>query len=419
MRTMRGAAIMALALAACGGGGDGADGSGSGSSTTEPTSSGTESGEPPTTSSASEAVPNPQCPLLPAKVDSDLTVGPDCVRLDRTEVVGGATLTLAPGTEVMVLAGGFLHVDPNGENSALISEGSEDDPIRFHTVLPGGGPGQWECVRIGPNSAASKITHTRFEDGGAACSAGGDKPSTTLDIHAPMVAFSHNEVRFSAGHGVLLRDAGLVREFEANRFSSNALPSLRVAPAAVIYLGSGQEFVDSEDLIEVEGTFDSINEAGTWSYQSAPYRLLDYVQIGKDGDVTIEAGTVIQLGGSSLEAFAGDLHVAGTADKPVVFTSAEAAPQAGDWGCLLYTSTTSPPKIEHAIFEYAGNGIGCSGAAYKAALAGPDTMQITGSTFRELAGAAIRSAACNPAWCDNTFEGVDPIFQCNDAPMCP
>lgn len=410
---------MTITLAACGGGGSGS-GSGGETGTTEATGTGTDTAEPPTTSGDSEGMTTGEdpCPLLPATVDSDLTVGPGCVRLDRTEVVGGATLTLAPGTEVMVLPGGYLNVGPFGDNSALVSEGGEDTPTSFRSIAAAPAAGDWQCVRIGPGSAASRITNTTFDHGGAACAASGDNPKATLDIHAPMAAFSRNEVRESAGHGVLLRDAGLAREFAGNLFASNALASLRVAPAAVLYLDPGQSFLDSDDLIEVEGTFDSIKEVGTWSYQSVPYRLLNYVQIGKDGAVTIEAGTVIQLDGSSLEAFAGELRVAGTADAPVIFTSAEASPQPGDWGCLLYTSTTSPPRIEHAIFEYAGNGIGCSGAAYKAALAGPDTMQITGSTFREIAGVAIRSSACNPAWCDNTFEGVDPIFECNDAPMC-
>ncbi|MDC0666290.1 hypothetical protein [Nannocystis radixulma] len=403
-------------LASCGDSG-GAEGSGSESGTTD-TSTGTgTTADVPTTTEPTTGDP---CPMLPETVDTDMDFGPGCVRMYRTNIVDGATLTLVAGTTVHVDAGGFLHAGPANDNSALVIEGTEAEPVQFRSAAEAPQAGDWQCVRIGNGSSASRIVHARFEHGGQACDAIGSRPETTLDIHAPAEAFSYNEVRASASHGVILGDNALIRGFEANTFADNARASLRVAPAALLRVPGGQVFVDADDVVEVEGTFDAIEEPGTWSAQTVPYRLLGYVQVNSDGDVTVEAGTVVQLDGSSLEVFAGKLRVAGTEAAPVLFTSAQDGPQAGDWGCVVYTSVGAPPQIEHAIFEYAGNGQGCTGAEHTAALAGPATMELTGVTFRELAAAAIHSNdACNPAWCDNTFEGVDPLFDCLDPPMCP
>jgi hypothetical protein len=414
---MRSATTFVWLLAACGDSG-GAEGGGSGSSTTTEDTSTTDA--VPTGTDSEGMTTGDPCPLLPETVDDDMTVGPGCVRMYRTDIVDGATLTIVAGTTVQVEAGGFLHAGPYGDNSVLVVEGTEAEPVRFQSAAATPVPGDWQCVRIGTGSSNSKIVWTVFEHGGQACDAVGNRPETTVEINAAALAFSFNTVRASASHGVILADGGVVREFRDNSFADNARASLRVAPAALLSVPGGQVFADADEVVEVEGTFDEIDAPGTWSAQAVPYRVLEYLQVGPEGDVTLAAGTVVQFDGSSLEVFAGKLHVAGTAEAPVLFTSAQAAPQAGDWGCVVYSSVTAPPQIDHAVFEYAGNGVGCTGAEHRAALVGPETMQIAGTTFRELAGAAIRSnSTCDPAWCDNTFEAVDPLFECADPPVCP
>ncbi|MBA3545730.1 MAG: hypothetical protein H0T76_04535 [Nannocystis sp.] len=410
--------ILILAAAGCNDDG-GADGgaSGTGSST-----GGSSTVATPTTSGASEGTTaGDPCPLLPEVVDEDLSVGPGCIRLQRSVVTAGATLTIVADTEVMVEAGGFLNVSPNNGAATLVIAGQTDAPVHFRSAAAEPGAGDWQCVRIGSGGSASRVEWAVFEHGGQGCMASGDQPETTLDIHAALDTFSDNQVRASAGHGVILGDDAPVRAFARNTFADNARASLRVAPAALLHVDGDQVFVDADDRVEIEGTFDAVDEPGTWSAQTVPYLIPAYLEISGDGDVAIAAGTVVELDGGSLEVFAGKLHIAGTAQAPVRFTSARAAPQAGDWGCVIYSSVTSPPLIEHAVFEYAGNGERCSGAKYKAGLVGPETMSITGSTFREISGPAILSTGiCDPAWCDNTFESPDPIFSCSDAaPVCP
>jgi hypothetical protein len=95
--------------------------------------------------------------------------------------------------------------------------------------------------------------------------------------------------------------------------------------------------------------------------------------VGKAGApamLTIEAGVTIKFSkhassGLHIQRFSGTepstgaLRVQGTADKPVVFTSNEAAPAPGDWlGIMLRGIPDTRTKIEYARVEYAGGDTG-------------------------------------------------------------
>jgi hypothetical protein len=83
------------------------------------------------------------------------------------------------------------------------------------------------------------------------------------------------------------------------------------------------------------------------------------------------------------------------AAKPIVFTSTESDPAAGDWvGIFLEAITASGNVIEHAVFEYAGgasgtSSFGCGPRSNDAALLifeRPDDAFIQNTTFRNNAG---------------------------------
>jgi hypothetical protein len=108
-----------------------------------------------------------------------------------------------------------------------------------------------------------------------------------------------------------------------------------------------------------------------------------------------------------MDVFNANLIVAGTATAPVTFSSSFDNPAAGDWGCLFFSSPTGTPRFDYAVFEYAGNGQGCTGANYEGALLVPASAIVRNSTFRNIDGFAIQSAECNVGdWCENSFESV-------------
>lgn len=405
-------AAIAAVLVACGSSGEDTASAGAGGTAATGTSSGTAGGGG-----------GGACELLPEIVDTDTDVGPGCVRLDRT-TVKGATLTIAPGTTVLVEPSGYLSLsDESG--STLVAKGTEDDPIVFKSGAETPLPGDWQCIYLGTGASASEIEHATFAHGGQRCAATGAALEAALVVMAPVRRIAHVTVEDSQNHGVLIGPDAGVRAFEQNTFAGNGKASIRVALPQVLSLGAPNTFSDADDVIEIDSKF-SLKGKGTWRKQAVPFRSSGF-QISPDSEVTIEAGTRIELTGGSIDAFAATLNLAGTEDEPVVITSAQSSPQAGDWGCLVYSNASEiTPIIDYAILEYGGSGQGCLGSNEPTLLWVPPSARITNSVFRHSEGTAIKtSGTCDTAaWCSaNTFEDIAfGPFECglsNEETACP
>jgi len=122
--------------------------------------------------------------------------------------------------------------------------------------------------------------------------------------------------------------------------------------------------------------------------------------------IRFQAGTFIEIGhrGSRIVA-------QGTAEKPIVFTSASSSPQRGDWVGLVLDDTIGESSLDHAIIEYAGQpSHGGSGAitVFRTAAgnASKARVAVTNVTFRENDTAAISDAysrAIFSAFANNGF----------------
>ncbi len=345
--------------------------------------------------------------VLPDVIDTPVEVGPGCVTLDRTRVEDGGTLTIAAGTRVLVRPGGYLRTSPFDDGGTLIAKGTEAAPIVFTSEQAAPLAGDWGCLYLGSGGDATELSQVVVEYAGGACGASGIGYETGIVVADAQRAISDVTVRHSAGHGMILLNAAAVRVFQNNRFADNVLPSLQVNQNQVVTVGPGHVFDDADDYIEIETKF-SLGRSGTWTRQDVPWRIVGHMQIGSnDNTVTIEPGTEIQLDGDSLEVFMANLIAEGTAEAPIVFTSARATPAAGDWGCVYISTGVDSPRFQHVVFEYAGGGAGCTGADYPTALIVPGTATVTDNEFRDVAGYAIRTVdACPPSFCDNTFTNV-------------
>lgn len=351
----------------------------------------------------------PEVIAVPETVDSDLTVGPGCVRINRTIVTNDATLTIAAGTTVLMAGGGFLDVSPFGDASALVAVGTEDAPIVFTSAAAEPSAGDWQCVRLGGDATTTEIRHAVFEYGGAPCDVTGNAFEGELLINSPARAVSDSSFSHSLTHGVLIQPQGAVREFQDNHFENNTTASIEIAAPRLLVLGTGLTFADADERIDIDTGF-PLETEGVWLGQPVPFRALGTLSIN-DEEVTMGAGLTLQLNGGSVDVFTGNLIVAGTETAPVVFTSSAAMPAKGDWGCVSFASVLGRPRFDHAIIEYAGNGVDCgAGNAFETGISATDQSPlITNTTFRNIAGSAVRSTSCdmNAAWCMNTFESVD------------
>jgi hypothetical protein len=225
-----------------------------------------------------------------------------------------------------------------------------------------------------------------------------------------------NDVTFqkSSGYGVYI-DTGAPGSFANNTFRDNVKEGIRIKASKLVSLGKPNTFEDADDTIFVEG--DLSTQAGTWTNQGVPYVLNQ--SVGFQGDMVVEAGVRVELVDATVDVFKFDIR--GTADAPVTFTSARPNPAPGDWGCMKFGFAST---IEHAVFEYAGKGAGCTGGNTKTAIISPAETTITDTLFRDIDGAAIASVGCDDAvagWCSNSFEALSaPELLCGStATNCP
>ncbi len=417
-----GGSMSILLLCACGGGGSsagtggtgGAGGSAGTGGTGGSAGTGGAAGTGGTAGSGGTGGDAGLCETLPAVVDHDLGVGPGCVSMNRTRVENGATLTVAPGTEVRVAASGYMLVDDNG---TLEATGTAAQPIVFTSGSGSPAAGDWQCIRFGSGSSSSQIRHATLEYGGAPCDANGAKKEAIVVIGSGIKQLADAKISHSANHGIEIEHNANPRGLENLTFADNAKPSILTSMSEVLTLGQGHDFRSAGDRIEVDTTF-ALQRSGHWLPQPVAFRMVGGPQISGLAEVTMDAGLKLEMTGKTFTVFNSNLVIEGTAADPVVFTSGASNPAAGDWGCLSFENTTGTPNIDHAAFEYAGSGDGCTGANYHTALNVPASANITDTTFDQIAGYAIKSSAACPSkksqWCANTFRDVaDAEVSCN------
>jgi hypothetical protein len=96
----------------------------------------------------------------------------------------------------------------------------------------------------------------------------------------------------------------------------------------------------------------------TWGPGQHHVTCAVYVQGSASPTLTIAAGAEVTFAPNAglFVGFsgAGDLHVDGTVDQPVVFRSDRASPQPGDWLGLVLQSRTSDSYLDHLVVEDAG-----------------------------------------------------------------
>ena len=92
----------------------------------------------------------------------------------------------------------------------------------------------------------------------------------------------------------------------------------------------------------------------------SPYTITDTIYVDGNAVLTIEAGATLNFaGGGGItigDTTAGKLVAVGTAQNPIVFTSAAPVPAAGDWANIYFLDNTMPGnQIAYAKLDYCGS----------------------------------------------------------------
>lgn len=332
-----------------------------------------------------------------------------------------ATLKIEPCAEVRLQEDAALVFGSANASAGptLIAEGEPGKEIRF--VRDGEAP--WSAIVVYEPARAS-LTHAVLEGGGAdrflynaslVIRGDGETPSKR-PVHVEDVT-----IRGSLGHGAVAEWAGGFdgesRGLVVTDSGNEAFPfPVRVGEHGLDTLPAGDYRGNAIDevLIMDEGANKAagLQEDATLRERGVPYRVGDSevssLRIGGEAGLTtltIEAGVVLRFTPgtvlevehwtSDVEPATGAVIAMGTAERPIVFTSAADVPAAGDWVGLWFGSVPAASnRIDHAVVEYAGGECGCVGFTCTGADEGsvlfvsgvPASGFVTNTTIRRGAG---------------------------------
>lgn len=355
---------------------------------TKPNDTGTpDTGTPDTTSpedTAPVGCPTPTGAPIEhgTNITKDETWGPGLHRVKFTVGVrSNATLTIAPCAVVQISPNYGIYVGTGnmGDGGKLIAKGTADQPIVIERFTAGTA---WADVLVNPKGYAD-LAYVTIRGGGGAGSRGGALLQLYADQYQPLQVLAkldHVTLEGSAKYGLVTETRGGLDPSSTDLTikGSALMPAFLGAPSLGT-LPPGNYTGNTTDVIRVSGTAagELLEEDVTIRDRGVPYeiggegRFGELSVVGKTGTepvLTIEANVKIRFikkGGLYIERSTGTspakgaLVVKGTSAKPVVFTSAEAAPAAGDWQGLWFGGVPSAKnKIEYASIEYAGGQTG-------------------------------------------------------------
>jgi hypothetical protein len=295
------------------------------------------------------------------------------------------TVTIEPCAEVLLAKQVTLSVAATGR---LVADGSATKPIH-----------------IGPSVAGAAFAKIRAFSGGTIhmsyvnVDGGGDPQNTlpyltgTFDLQGadqtqptqPTFFVDHVLVRDSKSGGIVIRDgAGFAPGSTDLTVTGSLQYPVNIWSRAVGSLPSGKYIGNATDeiLLPAVSGNETISESTTMHDRGVPYRVghptslatlrVDVVPNGKTPvTLTIEPGVVLRFkkGGVMNIVSAvgtspalGSLVAIGTAARPIIFTSAEPSPAAGDWLGIWYgLQPSAVNRTDYARIEYAG-GLSSSGS---------------------------------------------------------
>lgn len=321
--------------------------------------------------------------------------GPHVVTFDVS--INKGTVTVEPCVVVRVKKGYTISVGGGNDDSpaaGLIARGTATHPILF-TRAASDEP--WGMIAVNA-SATVDLENVTLSGGGDHATA--QDLGGTLKMRGPIGYVPQHNVRVknvrierSAGHGVNVQTAG---GFSADSsglviVDSGRVPGpdnghdtsypIFVTPPSIQTLPPGTFTGNAKDGILVGAGPPYVDE--TFHERGVPYRLerdlvISPMKTAAQGGLhtlTIEAGVKIQLlsnpthsasiklgssgGDKPEEIYAVKLVAVGTAERPIVFTSASATPVAGDWGGLAWGGGAAAGNVmSHVRIEYAGGDLG-------------------------------------------------------------
>ena len=269
----------------------------------------------------------------------------------NVEVAQGATLTIAPGTQLYFTQNGSLTVDAGANITAA---GTSSSPI----IIRGSQQvqGYWQGIIINSVSLQNIFSYCTIADGGAYT---GYSFNADVSIIGGTASFNNCTISNSSNCGIYIVGSGTSAYF--NSFTNNTVTGNNNYPImtrvlAASKIGTGNTLTgNTNNYIGILSA--TVNTNDTLRPQSVPYL---FVQTGGDAGVTVTSsltiapGTNIVMGSgiSILVTGTGSLNAVGTAASPITFSGLQSTP--GYWASVIINTQNALNNFQYCNFSYGG-----------------------------------------------------------------
>jgi hypothetical protein len=298
-------------------------------------------------------------PFTGGNVTANLTLTKACspytIKTDIT-VNGNATLTIEAGVTLNMATDTEISVG-SGTAGRLVANGTATDLIVF--TSPTGGAGDWGGIRFWGNTiTGSSISYANvyYCGQGRACihGEGGVKTGRVTVDH---VTIDHVGPNTNA-----ITEKDTDSNFAISNCTFKGIPAAQYAISVDAESFAGIESTNTFNGSSIELRGGDISATTAWKNPGAAVVVVVTSDLSVDGapapTLTIAAGTqlsFVQEAGIAVGyGKGGILKIAGTATAPVVLTSANTPPGAGDWDGI-YIWGNGQAAIDYATISYGGN----------------------------------------------------------------
>ena len=278
----------------------------------------------------------------------------------------GSIITIEGGTEILFMDGARWDVAYwDNEYATIIADGTEEAPILFSSANPDPAAGDWNGLYFYDGANNCSFDYCTFEFGGD------NEYYGMISIENAHIAFTNSEFYYSAHNAITLSEEAWFTNFGGNTFLGNTLYPISILPNfAHTIVGENSFTTDLGILLSNDGNLDKQGEY-VWTNQGTPYIVEGKMRIGSAGSgvkLTIEPGTTIKFyDHAQIETAYWDDHSCsfiadGTADEPIIFTSAKPVPNNDDWDGILFHNGSNNCVINNCVISYAGGAASWMGA---------------------------------------------------------
>lgn len=255
-------------------------------------------------------------------------------------IEAGATLAFEPEAELTV---GYRQA------ARLVVQGTREQPVLF-TSTEKKAAGAWKGLYLYEHADGSRVAGLHIEFGGQGIRG-------PIYVLAEDVTIDDSVIRDSLDVAVHVSQKGSLTSFSGNKVERmTAKVNMFLPPGSVSAVAPDNVFPEGTTIHVLSGI---VRERVRWSDPGVPYVIGGAVEIAGGADdlealVELAPGTILRFDEDAYlnvgYYHAGVLRAEGTAEQPIVFTSATAQTPGAWRGVNLYKNASA--SFSHARFEY-------------------------------------------------------------------